>query len=444
MMRQSSFMLMVLIGLHTAKADACSDDQLKCHGSDQCYPQEKRCDGFADCGNSTDEYGCDACVDGAFHCSNEKKCIPSEWHCNGIDDCDGEDEKSCTACNSYAFLCASDKTCIRSNWVCDSWPDCWHGEDELGCQNDVCGDDEFKCFDPHFRYQKCVPQDKINNGMNDCGDCSDEAYRDNCINDGCGDNEFKCHKECIPIEKMRDGIDDCGDCSDEFFSDDCMNLECNNDEFLCTADRICIASDYVCDSYPACSDGKDDIGCPHDGCSDDEFKCNNTSPSLPKCVRAEKINDGTDDCGDCSDEAFRFGCVYGKPHPLQSLPGLPYLFPIPQRRARNLPNAHGQKKKKNEGTEQTVAHEQRGKIGEGTVLPVTRKQRRMKDEDTVHIAASGNTDIDAHRQVLRRGKSHLKDNLRNSLLRSKTDDRLTKRVLSRREMNKRKREKKSK
>lgn len=38
--------------------------------------------------------------------------------------------------------------------------------------------------------------------------------------------------------------------------------ECNNDAFLCTADSTCIRSNWVCDSWPDCSDGQDDIGCP--------------------------------------------------------------------------------------------------------------------------------------------------------------------------------------
>lgn len=74
----------------------------------------------------------------------------------------------------------------------------------------------------------------------------------------------------------------------------------------------------------------------------------------------------------------------------------------------------------------------------------TRGQRKKYDsrENTV---ARDSKNVDAHRQPLRRGESHLKDYLRKYLLRSKTDDRLANRNLGRRGMDKRrKKDKKSK
>lgn len=126
------------------------------------------------------------------------------------------------------------------------------------------------------------------------------------------------------------------------------------------------------------------------------------------------------------------------------------LGPPPQEPARSLHKAHGQRTKKDEGTVHTVAREQRRKKDEDTVHTITREQRRKKDERKVHTVsreqrrkkdedtvARSNKDIDAHRKFLRRGKSNLKDNLMNYLLHRKTDDRLANRILSRREMDKR-------
>lgn len=114
-----------------------------------------------------------------------------------------------------------------------------------------------------------------------------------------------------------------------------------------------------------------------------------------------------------------------------------YFFiigPPPQEPARSLHKAHGQRTKKDEDTVHTITREQRRKKDESKVHTVSREQRRKKDEDTV---ARSNKDIDAHRKFLRRGKSNLKDNLMNYLLHRKTDDRLANRILSRREMDKR-------
>ncbi|XP_071126295.1 low-density lipoprotein receptor-like isoform X2 [Mytilus edulis] len=338
MWRQFIFMWMVLIGLHVAKADECSEGELKCDRSEQCYPEEFKCDGTANCWDGTDECGCDgydcpgnrlkcpddvcgkedgklcdgrsdcprhkdeqeceSCVDGAFHCSEQKKCIPDEWHCDGINDCDGEDEENCAACVNGAFHCSEQKKCIHNEWHCNGIDDC-DGEDEENC------------------------------------------------------------------------------------------AECNNDAFLCTADSTCIRSSWVCDSWPDCSDGKDDIGCSYDGCGNDEFKCNNPPPSFPNCVSGDKINDDANDCGDCSDEAFAESCVHAE-------------SPLP---ARSLLKTRGQRK---------------------------------KDDGRVNTVARDSKNVDAHRQPLRRGESHLKDYLRKYLLRSKTDDRLANRNLGRREMDKRK------
>ncbi|CAC5362089.1 LRP1B [Mytilus coruscus] len=308
MWRQFSFMWMVLIGIHVAKVNSCEEDELECKRSEQCYPKGYKCDGHADCWDGTDECGCDeyVCPDNRLKCPDDVCGMEDGKLCDGHSDCPrNTDEEDCESCVDDAFLCAEEEKCIPGEWHCDGHNDC-NGEDEKDC------------------------------------------------------------------------------------------MECNGGAFMCTADNKCVRSSWVCDSYPDCSDGMDDIGCPDDGCGNNEFACFLPPPSYPNCVSKDKINDGTNDCGDCSDEAYDESCVPGGP-------------PTPER---------------------------------SLLKADRRKQRKEKDEGRVNTIARGNKNIDAHRQILRRGKSYLKDNLREYLLRSKTDDRLANRILGRREREKRRRDKK--
>ncbi|VDI10959.1 Hypothetical predicted protein [Mytilus galloprovincialis] len=318
MWKQFSFMLMVLIGLHLAKADDCLENELKCRRSEQCYPKEYRCDGYADCDDGTDECQCEDYV-----CSGNRLTCPDDTCgkedgklCNGRRDCPrGKDEVDCESCVDGAFHCSVEKKCIPIKWRCDGMDDC-NGEDEMDCADFDCPDNKLKCPDDF------------------CG-----------REDACVDGAFHCsiEKKCIPSEWHCDGYDDC--------------------------------------------DGEDELDC---------------------------------------------------------------TGPPPQEPARSLHKAHGQRTKKDEGTVHTVAREQRRKKDEDTVHTITREQRRKKDESKVHTVsreqrrkkdedtvARSNKDIDAHRKFLRRGKSNLKDNLMNYLLHRKTDDRLANRILSHREMDKR-------
>ena len=75
-----------------------------------------------------------------------------------------------------------------------------------------------------------IPMDWVNDGMDDCGDNSDEYDNDNSDdgdhdhdNDGDSDNEpdmFVCDNgNEIPMDWVNDGMDDCGDNSDEYDND---------------------------------------------------------------------------------------------------------------------------------------------------------------------------------------------------------------------------------
>ncbi|NXW47432.1 LRAD1 protein, partial [Nyctiprogne leucopyga] len=80
-----------------------------------------------------------------------------------------------TSNNRTGFLCDDSVTCVPASQVCDRVSHCRNGEDE---QEKLCGDLPhslpgylvFRCSNPtHWVYA-----DRRCNGMNDCGDCSDE------------------------------------------------------------------------------------------------------------------------------------------------------------------------------------------------------------------------------------------------------------------------------
>lgn len=74
---------------------SCGTLQYRCD-SGQCVSEALRCDGYADCGDGTDEMHCSKpprCLT-QLRCPNSHKCLQKEWLCDGEDDCqDGSDEK---------------------------------------------------------------------------------------------------------------------------------------------------------------------------------------------------------------------------------------------------------------------------------------------------------------------------------------------------------------
>ncbi len=158
----------------------------------------------------------------------------------------------------------------------------------------TCDSGSFKCGNANGR---CVPSSYRCDGVNDCGDNSDEL---DCQNTTCGPNEFACKKihQCISEEWRCDSEKDCGDGTDEL---DCEQKTCAYFQFTCPTSGHCISHGYRCDGEKDCPHNEDEEGCPPITCTAAQFKCAN----LKECVLETFKCDGIKDCADGSDE---LGC----------------------------------------------------------------------------------------------------------------------------------------
>lgn len=120
-----------------------------------------------------------------------------------------------------------------------------------------CKKDEFAC-----RIQRCVSLQFRCNGVDDCGDGSDEASCQDCAADS-----FFCEgtSSCVPRAKLCDGLFDCPDGQDEGAAV-CPSAQpltphtCSISEFRC-GDGQCVPHSWRCDHSPDCADGSDEDNC---------------------------------------------------------------------------------------------------------------------------------------------------------------------------------------
>ncbi|XP_068986159.1 basement membrane-specific heparan sulfate proteoglycan core protein-like isoform X33 [Bombus flavifrons] len=293
-----------------------------------CVPLERRCDGIADCKDSSDEEGCSEATtrnirdfartdhneilglvpkeddedinrvdsipskcraDDTIRCRDGSRSICSVQQCDGVKDCDdGDDEDGCPhpGCSPGEFACDVSR-CILDSQRCNFVQDCDDGSDEHDCNYPACTASQFKCGNG-----QCIDSDGRCNNVEDCLDRSDE------LNCQCPNGERPCDNGvCINKNFFCDNNIDCHDGSDER---DCNNVvtppaECRADEFTCR-DGTCIPRSAVCDRRPDCPHEDDEANC-HQGCGRDQFQCANGD-----CIRADQQCNSFIDCADGSDE----------------------------------------------------------------------------------------------------------------------------------------------
>ncbi|XP_053355742.1 ST14 transmembrane serine protease matriptase a [Clarias gariepinus] len=143
-------------------------DRFLCNNK-RCVSPTLRCDGWNDCGDSSDEKTCQ-CDANMISCKNGL-CKPLFWKCDGVDDCgDKTDEMNCATCKEGEFVCGNGR-CILQKQRCDGRKDCDDGSDEADCgKRTVCQETNFQC-----KNGQCVTKENPEcDGQNDCTDGSDE------------------------------------------------------------------------------------------------------------------------------------------------------------------------------------------------------------------------------------------------------------------------------
>ncbi|KAG1664064.1 Sortilin-related receptor [Nymphon striatum] len=312
----------------------CGPTQFRCE-NERCIDAKWRCDMQDDCRDGSDERNCTSlettCGPNQFKCKSGKQCIPPSWRCDGDNDCsDSSDETDCAdhTCENWQFSCNNGR-CIFSNWRCDGQDDCKDNSDELGCGMSSSFVEIFAVPGIQIKNYFLLQLNQISSSLS-LKHYTTSVYPTTMLPNvstssskptTCSDFMFTCDNgNCLPMWWKCDGVNDCGDHSDEQTCGDIISstvsplvpdnrttqsVGCAADHFQCN-DGSCIWDSWLCDKEQDCPGGEDELNCTGHTCSPNSFKCFKTTG----CIDPKNVCDGKSDCSDSSDE---WNCDPSKP-----------------------------------------------------------------------------------------------------------------------------------
>ncbi|NWY67288.1 LRP8 protein, partial [Erithacus rubecula] len=273
-------------------------------------------------------------------------CIPVPWLCDGEQQCPDNTDEQCgqageccavsSVCGTKKVQCPGTHHCIPHWELCDQHQDCEDGWDEEGCPQKPCLPGQWQC-----RNRVCIMAEWKCNGIDDCGDSSDEDVCAPCTPGMVRCDEGKCILEslmCNNKDDCLDGTDEPSTCGKLHVAAGCcpsgvmgqpcnglpacscqvcsarvdvhsgdlywlafFHLSCSRTHVPCHDGTGCVAQEYLCDGEEDCADGSDEDGCAQlcntPGRSHSSYPC-----GLGACLNASLVCNGQQDCVDGSDE----------------------------------------------------------------------------------------------------------------------------------------------
>ncbi|XP_049834564.1 very low-density lipoprotein receptor-like isoform X2 [Schistocerca gregaria] len=261
------------MAVHSPSAGTCPPGSLMCLDGSQCYSASLRCDGNADCDDTTDEYACEGvehsgqknitCPENSIPCKSGDQCIETHQRCDKIEDCaDGSDEYNCpVVCEGEHLFPCGNGNCISTDLKCNGEDNCGDHSDEMGCGPPV--DESTASSETEVSTTDVKPVDTQDNTGRDIHippevNSTVGANKTRELYD-CKDDEFHCHDgSCVDWNLLCDMEAHCPDGSDEV--EGCLLRKDCGDAFRCGSGH-CLPKEWVCDGNVDCVDGSDEDGC---------------------------------------------------------------------------------------------------------------------------------------------------------------------------------------